>query len=98
MDASSGIPYSIIHTQSRVSAKSGVDVHKAALLELPQIRPVLQINRKTPTKESLKAGGGERRGEEEKGTEEEKEEKRIAIQALTDFMTMHKYMVSFITF
>lgn len=63
MDASSGIPYSIIHTQSRVSAKSGVDVHKAALLELPQIRPVLQINRTTHTKESLKAGGGERRGQ-----------------------------------
>lgn len=97
MDASSGIPYSIIHTQSRVSAKSRVDVHKVALLELPQIRPVLQINRKTHTKESLKAGGGERRGEEEKGTEEE-EEKRIAIQALINFMTMHKYMVSFITF
>lgn len=75
MDASSGISYNIIHTQSSVCAKSGVDVHIAALLELPQIRPVLQINRKTHTKESLKAGRGERRREEEKRTEEEEEEK-----------------------
>ena len=68
MDASSEISYNIIHTQSSVCAKSGVDVHIAALLELPQIRPVLQINRKTHKKENLKAGRGERRGEgEEKG-------------------------------
>lgn len=82
MDASSGISYNIIHTEFRVWAKSGVDVHIAALLERPQIRPDLQINRKTHTKESLKAVGRGRRREEEKGTEEEEEEKRITIQAL----------------
>lgn len=76
MDASSGISYNVIHTEFRVCAKSGVDVHIAALLELPQIRPVLHINGKTHTKESLKAVGGGKRREAEKGTESGRRKKK----------------------
>lgn len=76
MDASSGILYNIIHTEFRVCAKSGIDVHIAALPELPQIRPVLQINGKIHTKENLKAVGGGRRREAEKGTESGRRKKK----------------------
>lgn len=97
-DAYLGILYNVVHTQPRVYVKSKVDMHIAALLELPQIRYVLQINRKTQThtKESLNTWEEEREGRRRKGGRRRK--RKNDHYSTIDSMKIHEYMIFFVMF